>query len=165
MKSSIDLVGKLSEEEKKLEARQVTGKLISCDVVGLYPNIPLEQTMEYARNLLCNVNVHEMIIEDFMRLLKVYLGTNLCGFGGNVFQFSTYVGVPMGSPLSPLIGDLFMDHLDHLGFWGPSCGQVGCWYRYVDDVLCLMGINVNWNERPHLGTGRILWKSSSCEII
>ena len=86
--------------------------LLSFDVVGLYPNIPLKQTVQYTRTLLLNVNTPEQIIEDFMSLLGVCLETNICGFDGEFFKFPEDIGVPMGSPLSPPMGEIFMDYLE-----------------------------------------------------
>jgi len=112
VKNSVDLVEKLGREERRLGHCITNGVLLSFDVVGLYPNIPLKQTVQYTRTLLLNVNTPEQIIEDFMSLLGVCLETNICGFDGEFFKFPEDIGVPMGSPLSPPMGEIFMDYLE-----------------------------------------------------
>ena len=45
----------------------------------------------------------------------------------------------MGSPLAPIIADIFMDSFEEeiLGSGCPLVEKVEYWLRYVDDVLCL----------------------------
>ena len=143
---SRDLVNKLQMEQRK------DGRLISFDVSGLFPNIPIEPTLEYARQLLRAVNVHTDLIDDFMKLLKVCLENNLCLFNGEIFKFPENVGVPIGSPLGSLMGDLFMDRLENevLTVDNPLTVDVLYWFRYVDDILCL------WGGGHRCGTQQVL---------
>ena len=44
----------------------------------------------------------------------------------------------MGSPLSPLMADIFLDELENRIFnLSKFKYNIQFWYRYVDDVLCL----------------------------
>ena len=44
----------------------------------------------------------------------------------------------MGSPLSPLMADIFLDELENRIFnLSKFKNNIQFWYRYVDDVLCL----------------------------
>ncbi|CAG9828424.1 unnamed protein product [Diabrotica balteata] len=48
----------------------------------------------------------------------------------------------MGNPLSPLLSDIFMDHLETKISKHPVLKQFLYWWRYVDDVLeCFTGTN------------------------
>ena len=72
-----------------------------------------------------------------MDLLKQCLIPNFCKYDGKFYTFSD--GVPMGSPLSSLISEVFMDHLEKeiLNSSHHLIEKIGYWHRYVDDILCL----------------------------
>ncbi len=48
-------------------------------------------------------------------------------------------GLPMGSPLSPLLADIFMDSLEQTIFLSNHSlfRNITYWHRYVDDILVL----------------------------
>lgn len=72
-----------------------------------------------------------------MSLLKKCLFPNICKFKDKIHTFND--ALPMGSPLAPLISEIFMDRLERELFTS-NCvltSYVGYWHRYVDDVLCL----------------------------
>lgn len=63
---------------------------------------------------------------------------------GNCFKFNDkfYIqdhDLAMCKPLSPLLADVFMDHLENRLFASSTVASkhVLYWYRYVDDVICL----------------------------
>ena len=43
----------------------------------------------------------------------------------------------MGSPISPLLADIFMNILENIIFNSGNTKNVLYWYRYVDDILCI----------------------------
>jgi hypothetical protein len=47
----------------------------------------------------------------------------------------------MGSPLSPVIADVFMEHIEETALEGATHKQL-CWFRYSDDTF------VNWPHGP-----------------
>ena len=63
--------------------------------------------------------------------------TNFCKFNGHFYKFSD--GLPMDSPLAPLVADVFMDKLETELFASNHTltKYTQYWYRYVDDILCL----------------------------
>ena len=136
MSSSKDLTDRLSQE-----STPTNGTLVSFDVVGLFPSVPLGPTVQYALKLLRHVNVNALLIKEFADLLDVCLMNNICLFKSKIYKFPEGIGVPIGSPLGSLMGELFMDLLESvvLDPGNPLTGHVLYWYRYVDDVLCLWG--------------------------
>lgn len=111
--------------------------LCSFDVVGLFTNVPLAPTLERIHDILLEASVPTPAAEEFVLLLKTCLFPNICKFKGGIYQFED--GLPMGSPLAPLISEIFMNLLEDKVF-NSACvlkQYIGYWHRYVDDVLCL----------------------------
>ena len=60
-------------------------------------------------------------------------------FSFNNKFFKQQDGLPMGSPLSPLLADIFMDNFESNLLNNKKISLISnikFWYRYVDDVLC-----------------------------
>ena len=111
--------------------------LVSFDVAGLFTNVPLIPTLERIRGILVEKSISPPAADEFLLLLKTCLFPNICQFKNQIYRFED--GLPMGSPLSPLISEIFMNLLEREVF-NSDCmltQYVGYWHRYVDDVLCL----------------------------
>ena len=77
------------------------------------------------------------LLEEFIELMKLCLIHNFCKFGGKIYTFDK--DVPMGSPLAPLMAEVFMDLFEGK-ILSPTSNfnqYITYWHRYVDDVLCL----------------------------
>ena len=57
-------------------------------------------------------------------------------FSGQIFI--QVDGVAMGSPLAPLLADIFMIELERSLI--PNLGKIKFWRRYVDDTICFVKI-------------------------
>ena len=65
------------------------------------------------------------------------LKTTYFSFGGNIYQQK--FGTAMGSPVSPLIADLFMEDLEERAIQtAPATCTPRLWKRYVDDILAIV---------------------------
>ena len=110
--------------------------MFSLDVSSLFTNIPLKETIEF----LCEFMEHNAIdvglpLHDLKVLL--YRCTQNVQFKFNNDLYSQIDGVAMGSPLGPLLADVFMAKVenDQLKTTINKC----CVYkRYVDDIWCLV---------------------------
>ena len=111
--------------------------MLSFDVTSLYTNAPIAPTLERVEQLLEEAGVSPTVIDEYLELLRLCLKTNICQFNGELFEFPD--GLPMGSPLSSLMANIFMDQLENDIFTSnnllTSCAHY--WFRYVDDILCL----------------------------
>ena len=113
--------------------------LISFDVVGLYPNVPLQPTRARLQKYLHEANVPPSLIFDFKSLLQKCLTPNICQFRNSVYKLPPDIGIPIGSPLGSLIAEVFMCGYEEELFQSghPLLDHVFLWRRYVDDVFCI----------------------------
>ena len=114
--------------------------LVSYDVTALFTNVPLSETIDILVdkaftndwfNQTYDLNLEK---EELTQLLEVATTNQLFQFDGQLYEQTD--GVAMGSPLGPLMANVFMCHLeDKLA----RDGMVPSLYkRYVDDTLARM---------------------------
>ncbi|CAF5034961.1 unnamed protein product, partial [Rotaria sp. Silwood1] len=120
--------------------------MISFDVDNLYTNVPVHEAIEITLDLLFKTPKSSNITytrSQFKELLKIAV----CDIP---FRFldKTYTqidGVAMGSPLGPILADLFMSNLEQkLNRF--STNKPLTWIRYVDDIFCIFNKKQNINE-------------------
>lgn len=115
-------------------------KFISIDVTNLFTNIPISEVKTILKHKLILNNLDNQHIKEIMMLLDICLQQNFFNF--NSITYSQPDGLAMGSPLSPLLADLFMDHFETNYILNNNNfkDKIIYYYRYVDDVLML------WND-------------------
>lgn len=128
LSNSLDLINKIKNVHIPPNS-----KLISLDVESLFTNVPyheclilLEQQFERQRLLPGEIN-------DIINLTKLSMEQNYFRFNNTYYRQKE--GLAMGSPLSPLMAEVFMDNFEckyivnepHILFY----------YRYVDDIIIL----------------------------
>ena len=109
------------------------GHMCSFDVVSLFTNVPLEKTIDVCADALYrNDDVEPMITtlseDSFRKLLRMV--TSGVEFSFNNVMYRQVDGVAMGSPLGPVLADIFVGYCESLvpdHTWPP----VYC--RFVDD--------------------------------
>ena len=110
-------------------------KLVSFDVKSMFTNVPVNEALAAAEELVQKHETWKICKRDFMDLLKECAMFNVFAFGDDEYE-QTH-GLAMGSPLSPVLAQLFMEKLES----GPIKEIIGPrvkWLRYVDDTLVLL---------------------------
>jgi hypothetical protein len=98
----------LANELMKLE-KQENHRMISFDIKDLYVNIPIDETLNIIKTkLLQNNNIQ--ITYQMLSLLKVILSQNYFMFQQKIYQPAQ--GISMGSPISSLIAETFLQHYE-----------------------------------------------------
>ena len=123
-----DLISRL-----KIETIPDGDKMISFDVKSLFTNVPLERTIEIILKKVydekkINTNIPKSVLKELL-----YLCTKHLHFTFNNEIYIQIDGVAMGSPLGPLLANIFMTALEEDTI--PSLNPYLChWKRFVDDT-------------------------------
>ena len=81
--------------------------LVSYDVTSLFTNIPLQETIDIAINLIFNHNPNLNITRKELKKLFLF-ATSQTHFIFNSKFYNQINGVAMGSPLAPVLANIFM---------------------------------------------------------
>lgn len=110
--------------------------LVSFDVKNLFPSIPPEDCIRLLRKLLfdrTNIPTHHIL--NLCLLVDTVLRQNFFQF--NQQFYSQQSGLAMGSPLSPLLSEIFMSELESLIEQHPLFTKLIHFSRYVDDTFVI----------------------------
>ncbi|XP_046409097.1 uncharacterized protein LOC124173978 [Ischnura elegans] len=99
--------------------------MVSLDVVSLFTRVPLEDTFNILES-----KFDEMTVRLFRHVLK----STYFLYGGKYYEQMD--GVPMGSPLSPAIANLFMEDFEEKALQSASL-RPRYFFRYVDDTFVI----------------------------
>ena len=109
-------------------------QMVSLDVVSLFTSVPLDYTI----NIILDKIYKDKLIQtklsrdQFKTLLELCTKEMHFSFNGKVYKQIN--GVAMGSPLGPVLANIFMVHLENHMITRLS-GIMSLWYRYVDDTF------------------------------
>jgi hypothetical protein len=109
--------------------------LVSFDVKSLFTNIPVNESIQYLKEILDRqCNNHELI-EDIINLVNTCLKQSYFCFEDKHYEQTS--GLPMGNPLSPILADIFMDKFETklLALNNNLTTQIHFYQRYVDDIF------------------------------
>lgn len=118
--------------------------MVSYDVESLFTNIPLKESIELAIQYILNGNPTLKLTQNELKELFV-IATSESHFIFNSSLYDQIDGVAMGSPLAPVLANLFMAH--HEREWLDNYdGNILFYRRYVDDTFCLFNTEDDANS-------------------
>ncbi|XP_035658161.1 uncharacterized protein LOC118403535 [Branchiostoma floridae] len=128
---------------------------VSHDVVSLFTNTPVPETLNIIKDrLLADTDLKnrtKLQVEDIMELLTFIVTTTYFSFRGNIYQ--QRFGTAMGSPVSPVLANLFMEWLEQQAM---ATAPVNCrpklWKRYVDDIMEIIRQGTQHELTDHLNS-------------
>ena len=120
-----------------IQSLSMFGKfMVSFDVESLFTNIPLEECIDLAVNYISEGNPDLKLSKPELRSLFT-VATAQTHFLFNGSFYDQIDGVAMGSPLAPVLANLFMGHHEKLWLENFQCSKILFYRRYVDDTFCL----------------------------
>ena len=118
--------------------------MVSFDVVSLYTNVPISDTLDIIRELLLNDDEYEnkthIPIDKLMSLIEIVLTKTWYLFDGK--YFSQTDGVAMGGPTSSVVAEIYMQAHENTALTTADHAP-RVWKRFVDDVFLII-------KRSHL---------------
>jgi len=101
--------------------------------MSLFTNVPLELAIDSINKRWEHFERHTKISRiDFIAAVEFVLHSTYFKFNKKIYK-QTF-GIPMGSPLPPIISDLVMRDLEDNVFNSLNIQPI-IYYRYVDDIL------------------------------
>ena len=124
-------------ENLKKSVFEPDDKVVSFDVVSLYTNIPLAETIDIVVDTLYgggSKRVPPVSRVVFKRLLEIATG--------GMFMYKDTLhkqvdGVAMGSPLGPSLANFFLGHIEQTKLFQSEDFYPIVYLRYVDDILAV----------------------------
>ncbi|CAM2729790.1 unnamed protein product [Rotaria socialis] len=113
-------------------------RMVSFDVSSLYTNVPINETIEIILNSLYVIQpIPPIIKRDDMKELLIFATKNSHFlFDGKVYD--QIGGVSMGSPLAPLLAEIFLQEFERKISSLLQELWIVYWKRYVDDTFVLL---------------------------
>ncbi|CAH8561201.1 unnamed protein product [Schistosoma rodhaini] len=108
--------------------------MYSFDVNSLFTNVPLKKTNDILCDYIFSNNLNLPIPLKILKELLL-LCTDKVQFNFEGEYFRQIDGVAMGSPLGPLLADVFMAHVENLS--EDLIENMSLYKRYVDDILVI----------------------------
>ena len=110
--------------------------MISFDIVSLFTNIPLDECIDLAVKYISDGDPDiKLSNTELKSLFSVATAQTHFLFKGSFHD--QIDGVAMGSPLAPVLSNLFMDHHEKLWLENFEDSAILFYRRYVDDTVCL----------------------------
>ena len=141
IKNSLDLTKQLNNVQLSPNS-----KFISLDIKDMYSNIPINETIEIIRKQLNILDKDPQFSNQLIKLLDTTLKQNYFSYNNNIYIQQD--GLPMGSPLSPIISEIFLQDIE-LQHIEKIKQQFNLQYygRYVDDVFIVYDNHIDNSEK------------------
>nr|XP_012143822.1 PREDICTED: uncharacterized protein LOC105662853 [Megachile rotundata] len=97
--------------------------LVSFDVQSLFTNVPIKRSIEI---------IQDKVPENLVPLIQHCLNTNYFIFQDTYYEQVS--GAAMGSPISPVVADIYMEYLENY-ILNNAPLKPSQWFRYVDDTF------------------------------
>ena len=142
IRNNVDFKNRLIEFQRENAISNT--KMLSFDVKALFTNVPINTVLNFIDRKIDEGCISTPIPRnDFMSLVKVCVENSSFQFKHKFYKQK--FGMAMGSPLSPILANIFMEYFE-TELMENIQNKPLMWVRYVDDVWAIMD-----KEADHLG--------------
>ena len=117
--------------------------MLSFDVKALYTSLPIERTVKIVRTKLeGDESLSEstpLSVDEVLKLLELCLKSTYFSFRKKFFHLKD--GVAMGSPVSSIVANIFMEDFEERVMADAAQIRPKVWNRFVDDVFSIIRRN------------------------
>ena len=129
--------------------------MVSLDVVSLFIKVPTDETLAVERDKMDVDTLLEertcILKENLMEMLTFCVETNYFGMGSDIYRQEE--GPSMGSPLSPVLANIYIEYFEEMVLGSTSVKQY-MWLRYVYDTF------IPWAHQEDIQTLLVQGKDS-----
>ena len=119
--------------------------MISFDVDSLFTSVPVQECIDLLSNELSRLNL-DLPVSNSVFIKLIQLCTDDFYFSYADKYFIQKSGLPMGSPLSPVLSNIFMEFFERNLLTNIFNHSEALWYRYVDDVYSCMSPSIDLDQ-------------------
>ena len=139
--------------------------LCSYDVTALFTSVPVDPAVNIIMGLLEeDTSLHNrtvLSVHNIIQLLGFCLHNAYFSFQGQFYE--QVEGAAMGSPVSPIVTNLYMEHFERTALRTASNPRL--WLRYVDDTFATQQEEHKQNFLEHINKwtmpSSLLWKTTN----
>ena len=106
--------------------------LSTIDVVGLYPNIPLDEGVAFLKDFLYSRVDKQVTTDTLIELAELVLKNNVFEFSDKTYQ--QIHGTAIGTKFAPSYAVLFKAALEEKNL-NKVEKKPNVWWRYIDDIF------------------------------
>ena len=124
--------------------------MVSFDVRSLFTNVPIGKVLEVVNKKLTEDDTlvdRTLLPNQVTSLLEICFRTIYFIYQGQYFEQTD--GAAMGSPVSPVVANIFMEHVEGAILTSLYI-MTRFWRRYVDDTFCFLQKSTVENVLSHL---------------
>ena len=117
------------------ESQSKNSFMVSYDIKSLFTNIPLIEVIEICLQELYHSDLRHPEMPEFICKEMLHMAVLNVEFSFNNEMYKQIDGVAMGSPLGPILANIFVGYLEHKLFLRSKAPLV--YHRYVDDTFVM----------------------------